>query len=129
MFLGHYAVALSAKRFAPKTSLGTLFLAAQLFDLLWPLFLLSGLEHLRIEPGNTVVTPIDFYDYPFSHYTRSHYFTPSVSFRGTASEFSSTATPFFKRLCFFCSCFFCLISSFFLLLLLYAPLFSDKVPP
>lgn len=67
MFLGHYAAAFAAKRFAPKTSLGTLFLSSQFVDLLWPLFLLLGIEHVRIEPGNTIVTPLNFYDYPFSH--------------------------------------------------------------
>jgi hypothetical protein len=67
MFLGHYAVALGAKRAAPKASLGTLVMAAQFIDLLWPVLLLVGLEHVRLNPGNTVVTPLDFYDYPFSH--------------------------------------------------------------
>ena len=67
MFLGHYAVGLAAKKVVPKVSLGTLFLAAQLVDLLWPLFLLLGLEHARIDPGNTAVTPLDFYDYPITH--------------------------------------------------------------
>jgi hypothetical protein len=67
MFLGHYAVALAAKKAAPRLSLGTTFLAAQLLDLLWPVFLLLGLEHVRIDPGNTAVTPLDFYDYPFTH--------------------------------------------------------------
>ena len=67
MFIGHYAVALAAKKAAPTTSLGTLFLATQLIDLLWPIFLLLGLEHVRIDPGNTVVTPLDFYDYPITH--------------------------------------------------------------
>lgn len=67
MFIGHYAVALAAKKAAPKVSLGTLFIAAQLVDLLWPLFLLLGLEHVRIDPGNTAFTPLDFYDYPITH--------------------------------------------------------------
>lgn len=67
MFIGHYAVALAAKKAAPRTSLGTLFIAAQFIDLLWPLFILFGLEHVRIVPGDTVVTPLDFYDYPYSH--------------------------------------------------------------
>jgi hypothetical protein len=67
MFIGHYAVGLAAKRLAPRTSLGTLFLSVQLADLLWPIFLLLGLEHVRIDPGNTVVTPLDFYDYPLTH--------------------------------------------------------------
>ena len=67
MFIGHYAVALAAKKAAPHASLGTLFIAAQLLDLLWPVFLLLGLEHVRIDPGNTAVTPLDFYDYPITH--------------------------------------------------------------
>lgn len=67
MFIGHYAVALAAKKVAPKASLGMLFLSVQLVDLLWPVFLLLDLEHVRIDPGNTVVTPLDFYDYPITH--------------------------------------------------------------
>jgi hypothetical protein len=67
MFIGHYAVALGAKKVSPKVSLGTLLLASQFIDLLWPVFLLLGLEHVRIDPGNTVFTPLDFYDYPISH--------------------------------------------------------------
>jgi hypothetical protein len=67
MFIGHIAVALAAKKAAPKVSLGTLTLAVQFVDLLWPLFLLLGIEHVRIDPGNTAFTPLDFYDYPISH--------------------------------------------------------------
>ena len=67
MFIGHYAVALAAKKAAPRTSLGTLFMAAQLVDLIWPLLLLLGIEHVRIDPGNTAFTPLDFYDYPVTH--------------------------------------------------------------
>ena len=67
MFIGHFGVAFAAKRVVPHTSLAILFLSAQLIDLLWPVFLLSGLEHVRIDPGNTVVTPLDFYSYPISH--------------------------------------------------------------
>lgn len=67
MFVGHFAVALAAKRLAPRTSLGTLFLAAQFVDLLWPTLLLLGVERVRIEPGITAVTPLDFVHYPVSH--------------------------------------------------------------
>jgi hypothetical protein len=67
MFIGHYAIALAAKKAVPKVSLGTLFLSAQLVDLLWPIFLLIGIEHVRIQPGNTLFTPLDFYDYPITH--------------------------------------------------------------
>jgi len=67
MFLGHFGVGLAAKRLAPGVSLGTLLLAAQLVDLLWPLLLLAGLETVRLDPGNTAVTPLDFVSYPFTH--------------------------------------------------------------
>ena len=48
MFIGHYALALAAKRAAPRTSLGTLFAAVCLADLLWPVFLLLGWEQDKI---------------------------------------------------------------------------------
>lgn len=67
MFLGHHAVGLAAKRIAPRTSLGWLLAAPILADLLWPLFLLLGWERVRIEPGNTAVTPLAFDSYPLSH--------------------------------------------------------------
>ncbi len=67
MFIGHFAVGLGLKRFAPRVSLGTLFLAAQFIDLLWPSLLLLGLERVEIAPGITQVTPLDFTHYPISH--------------------------------------------------------------
>lgn len=67
MFIGHFGVALASKRVAPRTSLATLFVAAQFVDVLWPIFLLLGLEHYRVAPGITKVQPLDFYDYPFTH--------------------------------------------------------------
>ena len=36
MFIGHFGVGFAAKRYAPRAGLGTLFLAAQYVDLLWP---------------------------------------------------------------------------------------------
>ena len=67
MFIGHYAVGFAAKKVVPKVSLGTLFFSVQLLDLLWPVLIILGIEHVRIDPGNTAFTPLDFYDYPFSH--------------------------------------------------------------
>lgn len=67
MFIGHFAVALAAKRSAPRTSLGTLFAACQLPDLLWPIFLLPGWERVEIRPGATAWGPLVFVHYPFSH--------------------------------------------------------------
>lgn len=67
MFIGHFALALGAKKYAPQVSLGVLFLACQLADIIWPNLVLLGLETLRIEPGITVMTPLNFEHYPFSH--------------------------------------------------------------
>jgi len=67
MFVGHIAVGLAGKRIAPAVSLATWLTSVQLVDLLWPIFLLTGLEHVRIAPGITRFTPLDFYDYPITH--------------------------------------------------------------
>lgn len=67
MFIGHYAIALGAKKYAPGISLGILFLACQLADLIWPNLVLLGIESVRIEPGITVMTPLNFLHYPYSH--------------------------------------------------------------
>ena len=67
MFLGHYGAGFAAKKFESRASLGTYIMAAVFLDLIWPIFLLIGLEHVQIDPGNTVVTPLNFYDYPYSH--------------------------------------------------------------
>ena len=67
MFIGHYAIALAAKKAVPKVSLGTTLCAAEFLDLVWPVLLLFGVEHFHIAPGITKVTPLDFYDYPYSH--------------------------------------------------------------
>ena len=67
MFIGHFAVGFGAKKAAPRVSLGTLILAAEFVDFLFPLFVLLGLEALRVDPGNTKVVPFDFFRYPFTH--------------------------------------------------------------
>lgn len=67
MFIGHFAAAMAAKRAAPRVSLGWLFAATQLADLLWPVLLLSGIEQARIAPDDTAFTPLAFDHYPWSH--------------------------------------------------------------
>jgi hypothetical protein len=67
LFLGHYGIALAAKRAAPRTSLGALTFAAQFLDELWPILLLLGVEQVRIVPGLMAMSPLDFTYYPFSH--------------------------------------------------------------
>src|SRR4030065_28687 len=67
MFIGHFAIGSGAKSLAPRVSLGSLFVAAQFIDLLWPSLLLLGVEGVRIAPGATAVTPLLFEHYPYSH--------------------------------------------------------------
>jgi membrane-bound metal-dependent hydrolase YbcI (DUF457 family) len=67
MFLGHFGLAFAAKKVAPRPSLGTLILAAQLADVIWPVLLLAGIEKVQIAPGITPVTPLDFVYFPFTH--------------------------------------------------------------
>jgi len=67
MFIGHFGLGFGAKRAAPAVSLGTLFLACQFADLLWPTLLLLGLERVEVQPGATKMTPLNFVSYPYSH--------------------------------------------------------------
>src|SRR6185436_17556647 len=67
MFIGHYGVSFAAKRWAPRLSLGWLFLAVQLLDVLFMIFFLVGVEHMRLIPGFTAYNPYDLYDMPFTH--------------------------------------------------------------
>jgi hypothetical protein len=67
MFVGHYGVSLAAKRWAPKLSLGWLFLAVQALDLLFASFVLLGIEKLAIVPGFTAYNPYDLFFMPYSH--------------------------------------------------------------
>ena len=67
MFVGHLALAFAAKPRLPAVSLGWLIAAVSALDLLWPLLLLAGIEHVRIQPGATAFTPLVFTAYPWSH--------------------------------------------------------------
>jgi hypothetical protein len=67
MVLGHYGVALALKRKEPKVSLGTLFIACELVDILWGAFLVIGWEHVRILPDDNPLLVLQFYDYPITH--------------------------------------------------------------
>jgi hypothetical protein len=67
MFIGHYALALAAKRAAPRASLGTLFAATSLADLLWPVFLLLGWERAHVVPGPNPFLTLWLDSIPISH--------------------------------------------------------------
>jgi hypothetical protein len=67
MFIGHFGLGFAAKKAVPRISLAMLFVAAQLADLIWPVLVAVGVERVRIDPGNTAFTPLDFVSYPYSH--------------------------------------------------------------
>jgi len=67
VFVGHYGVSLAAKRWAPALSLGWLFLAVQMLDVLFASFVLVGVEKLAIVPGFTAYNPYDLQFMPYSH--------------------------------------------------------------
>jgi hypothetical protein len=67
MFVGHTAIALAAKAKVPRVSLGWLVAAAFALDLLWPLFLVLGIERVSIVPGATAFNALVFDSYPWSH--------------------------------------------------------------
>jgi hypothetical protein len=67
VFIGHYGVSLAAKRYNPRLSLAVLFLAVQFLDVLFSLFVLTGVEKMRIVHGFTAFNPYDLYFMPYSH--------------------------------------------------------------
>jgi len=60
-------LALASKRVQPRVPLAALVAATFALDVLWPVFVLAGVEVVRIDPGNTAFTPLDFASYPWSH--------------------------------------------------------------
>lgn len=67
MFIGHFALSFAAKKAAPKVSLGTLFIATQFVDILWPFFLVFNIEKVAIIPGYTKSNALAFLHFPYTH--------------------------------------------------------------
>lgn len=67
MLIGHYAPALVLQRARPTLKLWQLFLATQFVDVLWGIFILTGIEHARIVPGFTESNDLDLWDIPYTH--------------------------------------------------------------
>ena len=67
MGIGHLALGFAAKRAVPRLPLWVLLLAPMFVDVLWGVFILVGLEHARITPGHTAASPLDLYDFPYTH--------------------------------------------------------------
>lgn len=67
MFIGHYAPALVAAALPKAPKLGALFIAAQLVDIAFFIFVLGGVEAMRITPGITAMNGLDLYHMPYTH--------------------------------------------------------------
>ncbi|MGI4751621.1 MAG: metal-dependent hydrolase [Janthinobacterium lividum] len=67
MFIGHFGLSFAAKKVAPQVGLGTLFIATQFADLLWPFLLVLGVEKVAIVPGYTKTNAFDFLFFPYTH--------------------------------------------------------------
>jgi hypothetical protein len=67
MFIGHFGLSFAAKKAAPKVSLGTLFIATQFVDILWPFLLVFHVEKVAIVPGYTKTNAFEFLYYPYTH--------------------------------------------------------------
>src|SRR5881398_3638030 len=67
MFVGHYGPSFAAKALKRPIPLWVLFLAVQLLDVFWSLFVLLGVEKVRIVPGITASNPLDLYYMPYTH--------------------------------------------------------------
>jgi hypothetical protein len=67
MWVGHYASSFLLKQVDRRIPLWLLFLAAQFVDILWAVFILLGIEKVRIVPGFTASNPLDLYYMPYTH--------------------------------------------------------------
>lgn len=69
MFVGHYGLSFAGKALDKdqRIPLWLLFLAVQFVDVLWAVFVLLGIEKVRIVPGITAASPLDLYYMPYTH--------------------------------------------------------------
>jgi hypothetical protein len=68
VYIGHFAPALAVSAATPDAPrLGTLFFAAQLVDVAFFLFVMGGVEHMRVVPGITAMNPMDLHHMPYTH--------------------------------------------------------------
>ncbi len=67
MIVGHFAIGLVLKRADRSLSLGLLFIAAQLTDLVFFFTSLTGIEKINIVAGGNTAISIEYTFYPYSH--------------------------------------------------------------
>ena len=67
MFTGHYSFSFAGKSAEKRIPLWLLFLAVQWIDVMWSIFVLLGIEKVRIVPGITASNALDLYYMPYTH--------------------------------------------------------------
>jgi hypothetical protein len=67
MFTGHYSFSFAGKSVEKRIPLWLLFLAVQWIDVMWSIFVLLGIEKVRIVPGITASNALDLYYMPYTH--------------------------------------------------------------
>jgi hypothetical protein len=67
MFVGHYGPSFAGNALKKSIPLWVLFVAVQLLDVFWSVFVLLGVEKVRIVPGITKTNPLDLYYMPYTH--------------------------------------------------------------
>jgi hypothetical protein len=67
LFTGHYSASFAGKATEKRLPLWLLFLAVQWIDVMWSVFVLMGIEKVRIVPGFTASNDLDLYYMPYTH--------------------------------------------------------------
>ncbi len=67
MFIGHYGPAFGAKAAMRAIPLWVLFVAVQFMDVVWSIFVLLGIEKVKIVPGFMQGSSLDLYFMPYTH--------------------------------------------------------------
>jgi hypothetical protein len=67
LFVGHYSASFAGKAAEKRVPLWVLFIAVQFIDVLWGIFVLLGIEKVRIVPGFTASNALDLYYMPYTH--------------------------------------------------------------
>jgi len=67
LFTGHYSFSFAGKSVERRIPLWLLFLAVQWIDVMWSIFVLLGIEKVRIVPGITASNALDLYYMPYTH--------------------------------------------------------------
>jgi len=67
LFTGHYSFSFAGKSVERRIPLWLLFIAVQFIDVLWSIFVLLGIEKVRIVPGITASNALDLYYMPYTH--------------------------------------------------------------